>query len=322
MSWPRYNQLIRALNSVNFIFFILLLSLASCKQNSPSNKYSLIKGELLKVKEINYPSGSTLSLKGDTLFLMGDDSRQLLVLDTGFNILDSVVLFAGNGRVGKSIKADIEAGDIMQSQAGSAVWLWGSGAVSPLRDSLFKINLKTRHIERLSLTAFYRKLRAGGLNIEGATFIDGKILLASRNNLKQKQNYLISTETGFEPTEKRVSLGVPDSKFGVSGLCYLRDEDLLVASFSTEATSSPYEDGAIGSSCIGFIDKISKKLKQDSVVVNTWVPLSAISQIFDKMKVESVAITKEKRGSYLLYLAADNDNGRTSLFKISLLLRP
>ncbi len=260
---------------------------------------------------------------GDTLILMGDDARQLLVLDTGFNILDSMVLFAGNGRVGKSIKADIEAGEIEPSSTGSVLWLWGSGAVSPFRDSLFKINLKSRNAERLSLTAFYKNLRTQGLqslNIEGATFIKGDILLANRNNLKQKRNYLISAGSNFDSAPKIHPLILPDPKFGVSGLFYSSANDLLIASFSTEATSSAYEDGAIGSSCIGFIDNISKKLKQDSIVVNTWLPLSAISPVFDKMKVESVALSKEKRGSYLLYLAADNDNGRTSLFKISLLL--
>jgi len=256
---------------------------------------------------------------------MGDDSRQLLILDTGFNILDSMVLFTGNGRVGKSIKADIEAGEVEQSSTGSFLWLWGSGAVSPFRDSLFKINLKIRNAERLSLTAFYKNLRAQGLqslNIEGATFIKGGILFANRNNLKQKRNYLISAESNFDSSPKILPLIVPDAKFGVSGLFYLAADDLLVASFSTEATSSAYEDGTIGNSNIGLIDKISKKLKQDSVVVNSWIPLSAISEAFDKMKIESVAVTKEKRGSYLLYLAADNDNGRTSLFKISLLLGP
>ena len=67
---------------------IVFMSLDSCDQNGADKKR--IEASLLKVLKIEYPSGSTLNLYQDKLYLMGDDARGILILDTAFNYLDTL----------------------------------------------------------------------------------------------------------------------------------------------------------------------------------------------------------------------------------------
>lgn len=309
-----------------FLLFNALFGLLSgCLPSTSINKQHIIKGILLKTKELNYPSGSALAFRNDTLYLMGDDAPELLIVDTTFNELKKVSLFTDTTeRLSKVKKADIESAAFIDQQQRSLV-LFGSGSVSPMRDSLFIVDLATGSVKRYQFDKGFRKLLEDSnaeLNIEGAAQIDTVLLFASRSNLKSKQNYLISNYGQIlRPSKKNkiITLNIEESSFGVSGLDYYKEEDLLLLTFSSEATQSAYADGEIGNSAVGLVRNISKKLDSDSIGLDAWIPLSAIDARFDKMKVESVAVTGKEKAGLILYLVADNDNGKSTLFKVRLL---
>ncbi len=82
---------------------ILILSI----QNSPVAQ----EIELLKTKHFpNYPSASTLAFYNNRIYVIGDDAPHMLILDTGYKILDSIRLFTNKTRrIDKDAKADIES---------------------------------------------------------------------------------------------------------------------------------------------------------------------------------------------------------------------
>ncbi|RYE52306.1 MAG: hypothetical protein EOP48_16785 [Sphingobacteriales bacterium] len=286
---------------------------------------------------------------------MGDDARDILLLDTAFTELKRIRIFDGKDeRLSKKIKADIESAEFLDNRR-SQLLLLGSGSVSPTRDSLFILDLKRNRVDKFGGKEWLGSLLTGktaDLNIEGATLIDTFLVLANRSNLKSKQNYLIvnglgavsykfsenvtlkqsvsSNDNGLKRRgsaseakshNRAIPLNIEEPSYGISGLDYSKKKDLLVLTCSSEATSSAFADGEIGNSAIGLIQGISRKLKADSLKVDAWIPLSNIDKRFDKMKMESVAIGGEEKNGVVLYLVSDNDDGKSTLFKVRLLLR-
>jgi len=311
---------------INFAL-VLFLFLTACNKSPSIKRLQLIKGILLKSEEINYPSGSTLNFYNDSLYLMGDDALDLIVLDTAFEVRRVVKLFEGRSqRIRKAFKADIEAGDFLDLKSGKELLLFGSGTVSPFRDSMFRLNLANEKLSKATLGPLYQKIRdtrIADLNIEAATFVKHQLVLGNRNNLTQKQNYLILPPSNFlfpaSAPAKIIPLNPGNSQLGISGLDYYKKKDILFITFSTEATKKSSADGEIGDSALGLIGRFSKKLNSDSLSLDAMVPLSAIDAVFDKKKIESVAVGEREKGGIVVYLTADNDDGKSILYKLKLL---
>lgn len=283
-----------------------------------------IKGELLLIKEIDYPSGSTLNFHNDQLYLMGDDATNLLILDTTFNSVKSVPMFGfGNGRISKRLKSDIESSEII----GNNLWFLGSGVRSPFRDSLVQVNLSTKNTRKLSLKAFYDSLRIDieNLNIEGFAKVKNQLVLGHRRTNLDPENYLITIPSNFlknhKANETKFILFRPTKpETGISGMTYYRKKDMLFITCSKEENQNSYDDGDIGESSLTVITKASKKLSSDSISAVNDIQLSLIHKSFNNVKVESIAIAEVKRKDFIVYMVADNDNGKTILFKVKLTL--
>jgi hypothetical protein len=98
------------------------------------------------------------------------------------------------------------------------------------------------------------------------------------------------------------------------------EKDLLLFTASEEATTSAYEDGAIGDSYLGWINNFSEAWKSAAVVPTKVLKLPTFHPAFQHQKIESVCVESQQGRRYLLHLAADNDNGKTVLFKVALTL--
>lgn len=304
------------------VFIFTLFFFSNC--TSPSNIKVDIKGELLLRKEVDYPSGSAIMFHDDKLYLMGDDAQGLLILDTLFNNVGTLPVFgASQERIFKPIKPDIESSEIINNN----LWLLGSGSVKPFRDSLIRINLSTKAIQKLSLKSFYDTLRTNikTLNIEGLAKVKKQIALGHRRSNLDPQNYLITFPSGMLETNnyegiKIIRFIATSHNLGISGMTYYNKKDMLFITSSREDTQNSYDDGLIGESNLSIITKASKKLDSDSLIANNNIPLSLIHQSFKNIKVESIAIAGVKGNTFTVYLAADNDDGKTSLFKVKLTL--
>ena len=170
-----------------FRYLIVLFSILSCvgKDKMPD----------IQMKKLNdYPSASSIEYYDGKLYLMGDDATKLLVLDTNLNIVDSIpVISYPENRIPKDIKPDLEASALN----GDNLFLFGSGSLSPYRNFAWRLNLKTNDNDSINLQPLYLKIKEQGIeqiNIEGACFVSGKLILVNRGNKGYPHNHLIITD--------------------------------------------------------------------------------------------------------------------------------
>lgn len=278
----------------------------------------MIKVTLLSSKELDYPSGSVINFYAGELYLAGDDAPDLIILDTEFNRLRTVPIFPGfSGRIEKAVKADIEAGDFIED----TLWLFSSGSKKHHRDNLFRYNTQISEITRFDLSVIYSRIKkkVRKLNIEAAAFIKDSWFLGSRSNVRQKQNHLIILTGNFTDDQehtvvKRIALNPPDLSAGISGMAYDGSQDILYMTFSVEETTNAYDDGQTGDSFLALARNISARQNADVIIPDEWLNLAEGNASLGRMKIESVALADNG----IIFLTADNDNGKTVLYKLFL----
>jgi hypothetical protein len=297
----------------------LLLFLFSCTKKEKD------KPVVMKILP-DYPSASAVEYLDGKLYVMGDDATKLLVLDTNFNAIDSILLFNyPNKRIPKDIKHDIES-MMMLSNDSNKLLLFGSGSLTPYRDSVVIVDFATRKKESKAITDFYNLVKSKGiqeLNIEGAAHTDLGFVLANRGHLGwPKNNLIFAMWLRPEPASMDVIQvkGISDSSSfqGISGLAYSMRNDALIMTASTEQTASSLADGAIGKSYIWIIKKLSYAIGKAELSPDIVIDFEEIDPVFKGQKIESVTILNETKESLRLVLVADNDNGSSTIFKLSI----
>lgn len=307
--------------ALHFIILAMLIGCSSANQRTNKMFVEFEGSEQLK----DYPSGSTISFYQNQLYLMGDDASSLMVLNTDLTVKEEIRFFAGDTeRILKTQKADIESSEWIPDEHKSNLWLFGSGSLSPQRDSAFRFDPETKSIERINLSPFYETLRQSGirdLNIEGAALVKSTLIFGSRGNLTNKQNHFIQTsfsDLSGGKTPRVISLNLPDG-MGISGMSYLKDQDLLLLTTSTENTATAYDDGEIGESGLGVIYRFSEKLSDSEIGADEWIVLSALNASFKGQKIESICtLDINTDGSISAIMVSDDDQGTTRLFRLKL----
>jgi hypothetical protein len=305
------------LSRVYFLF--LLISFASCGTKTPFLK---------EVKQLpDYPSASGIEYYNKQFFIIGDDASKLLLLDSNFTIADSIQLYSSaEKRMPKDIKADLEAITTVRYNDSTHLLLLGSGSLAPFRNTAWLIDPSTKEKTAYSLDTFYQRIKNRGLtelNIEGVASFGGSVVLSNRGHRGFPKNHLIITSPGFWNNQTTAVINIikigsseDSTNFqGVSGLAYARRSDKLIATVSTEATSSVYEDGAIGKSYLWIVDNVSSKRRWKAINPDKVIDLEDADARFKGQKIESVCVMKETRKYIHLAIVADNDNGSSVLFK-------
>ena len=281
---------------------------------------------LKEIKRIdNYPSASGIEYLNKQFFVIGDDANNLLILDSNLNPVDSIALYAYPAkRIPKPLKADLESILVTNDKK---ILLLGSGSLSPNRNTGWLIDPVTKTKDSIRLDLFYDRLKESGLrelNIEGACAVPGYIVLSNRGNKSYPKNHLIITRAMFWKEQAHCPItvipvgGNSDSSVfkGISGLAYSRKTDRLIITVSTEDTRSAVEDGAIGKSYLWIVNDFSSKKNWKAINPNQVIDLDAMDAKFRGQKIESVCITGETRQFLHLVLAADNDDGSSSIFRM------
>ena len=267
---------------------------------------------LTKTELINFPSASSIEFHNDVLYVIGDDARNIAMLDKNYKLLDTFTLFPGNDlRIPKKQKADLEASTIIQHNGKDSLLVTGS-ASTPEREFLWLFPLDNmKAYEKTPLTSFISKLRVKQVNFEGLAAYKDLLIFGNRGNNNIPENQLIIVSAALD-NPLIIDLQIAGDPFkGLSGLTYVPSKDLLLFTASVEETGSSYEDGKIGSSYLGYIKGFSSKLNQKVLRPD------ALLELFPNEKIESVAVESVEK-DMILHLAADNDNGISTLFKISL----
>ena len=280
----------------------------------------------VQIKKLDYPSASAIEYFDEKLYVIGDDATNLLVLDTSLNIIDSIPLLSYHGtRIPKNTKPDLEASALNADN----LFLFGSGSLSPYRNFAWRLHLKTKDIDSINLEPLFQKIKELGIeqiNIEGACFVPRKLILVNRGNKGYPYNHLIITDEKSWTSDSSFQISIlpfevqkdTASFQGVSGLCYAKEIDQLIMTVSTEDTRNSYDDGAIGKSYLWMINNISTKLNSKTIGPDRIIDLEEIDARFKKQKIESAIVISETKELINLVLAADNDDGSSTIFKLSI----
>ncbi len=310
-------QLATGLTFYGLFFLVFCVLIGSCS----SQKHMLQEKILLP----DYPSASGIDFRNQTVYIIGDDANNLLILDSSLKTKDSIALFSfSEKRIPKKLKADLEAMTILDN---GDILLSGSGSLNPTRSVAWLINPVKKTKDSIRLDTFYQRVSLQGineLNIEGIAAYPGGFILANRGSKGYPKNHLIFTrrnfwqrQTGVEISSMLAGVNTDSSQFsGISGITYAPKQDALILTISTEDTRNNMDDGAIGTSYLWIIRNISSKKNWKAVNPDTIINLDQLDPKFIGQKIESVCILKETSSRYYLLLAADNDNGSSTLFKM------
>lgn len=284
---------------------------------------------MLQIQVLNeYPSGSGSDYFKDKLMVVGDDAPALLVLDSAWNESTEIRLFDTEAkRMEKAIKADIEAATWFRDKYESGLLLLGSGSLPPNRRSGIIVRPLPDSARSFSLDTFYTRLVQAGikeLNVEGLAQLPGWFVIACRGNMNFRKNHLVFVKNRFWEDQAEVPFHTallggnsPGRIFsGVSGLDYSYKTDRLFITASTEHTSSTAADGEIGKSYLWIVNSMNRMV--EFAAINPFDEIDLLEQDprFAGMKVESVSVISENTDNSELVLVADNDDGRTTLFRV------
>lgn len=290
-----------------------------------------MKIKLSDYKEVpSFPSGSGIEYYDNKVFLVGDDSREVLVLNKRWKELERVPLLPGTeSRLPKQTKSDLEATTIVTINRIPRLLVLGSGSLEKNRNKAILFDLDSYLKDEFDLTPFYNRLQKAGikaLNVEAAALVEDHILLGNRGNRKNPVNQLIITRNAFWKHQQQAEISVVDLELplkdtkgiGISGLAYSLLNDTLIFTASTEQTDNAADDGSIGDSYLGIIENASRKIGRKSLKVNELINLGEVHELFKGFKIESACIQSEKNNNLKLHLVADNDTGKSYLFKLRL----
>ncbi|RYZ30173.1 MAG: hypothetical protein EOO10_03795 [Chitinophagaceae bacterium] len=300
-----------------FIICNLLAGLTALTYSCGKNKSPI---ELLVTKELNFPSASAIEFYHNKLFLFGDDATHLLVLSPNYQPTDSINYWQGSfHRIPKPVKPDIESSLLLEE--GGETILYGIGSMSDVnRWKVIKHKLNSQQTDTFSYFISKNILaQINQLNIEGSATVNNTIVLANRANLSNPVNHLLYWDRAdVHLISKQLLLPKQKTVAGVSGLYYVKEGDLLLLTASEEEAASTTKDGTIGESYLGGIKNFSKKLNDAEFKPDFFYQLSKADDRFSKQKIESVCLETIGDDELILHLAADNDNGKSHLFRIRL----
>lgn len=277
----------------------------------------------------DYPSGSAINYYNEHLYIVGDDANQLLILDSNYTSVSSIPLFHyEEKRIPKAKKTDLETSVILSNDGQTNLLAIGSAATKE-REMLILLPLGTTdNIPRyIPYTSFIQRLQQlPEINIEGATIAGDHLILSNRGNASHPVNQLIITTPDFwqHQQDAPVSIATLDIPFtlpgfaGVSELCYVEQQDILLLTLSSEATANAYDDGVIGDSYIAWVNNCSQQLHAGTISLNGIVNLSDVDPAFKGEKIEGISLAAVKEDGWYLHLVADDDQGASKLFYIKL----
>ncbi len=278
--------------------------------------------ELIAFKQLDsFPSASAIEYNMGRLYVFGDDAPYMLVLDTAWKELDTVIYSHDSSyRISKDTKPDIESAAILNFNNEKHLYALGSFGTTERMKLLYFPLPEAGPAVIFNNTQLQRRLGVlEEINIEGLAFVNSKFVMVNRANKTHRTNRLVITD---DLRSEQATVSFVDVVFdsteviGISGLYYYEAEDLLLFTASEEDTPNAIDDGEIGDSYIGWAENFSKKMEGKTIRPEALINLGGISSQFNQQKIESLCVTSTDDDALQLQLVADNDKGKSSLFKV------
>ena len=291
------------------------------------------------------PSGSGLELSAGKLYLIGDDSPLLYVLDpASLRQTGSIRLFASkdfdSGRIPKMRKPDLECLTQLRINGVNSLVAFGSGSTDR-RNRCFTIALPASpqarpQVREHSLKNLYAALQAdqellGGevLNLEAAATTPDHLLLLQRAagegpNLmlafpRQEFAAYLEGRRREPPAYASLPFRLPElagQRARFSGATVHGQRLFFTA--SVENTDDAIQDGEVLGSFIGWVDLADLKPGNKALEAPTLQVQNQQGETY-KGKVESLVILDSPRaGIYRALAITDNDQGQSELLEVEL----
>lgn len=281
-----------------------------------------MKVKLIEAKEVNdFPAGSGIEILEEKVYLVGNNSKDILILDKNWKQMESVPLFNdATQHLPVRENTDLEATALVEVNSIPRLMILSSGINGTHRNKLLLVNLDDHSHEETDIAVFYDRLKEqlDHISIESASVVLGKLVLGNRGQNNTPDNTMVVTEMNFwknqqESEIRTVQFDLPDMNgktAGITGLSYSPVNDWLVASMSS------WQSGEISDSYLAIIENASRKVVRKKMKVNTLINLNEAHDAFRGFRITSVCIQSEKNGKVKLQLAADGDNGNSQLFRL------
>lgn len=284
------------------------------------------------------PSASGLAWRGDSLWIVGDNSAWLFLVNTsGDRLAEFPAMknaFSQDSILKKKKKPDFEALEWIDSDDERLLVAIGSGSLRPSRDIATVFRKEGQEAHLYDIGPLYDRLRdhprmtGHELNLEGLACLDDRLWLLNRSN-----NLIFQFDTkafldhlekgGPVPAMTTSQLDLPEIltiKAGLSGSVASDTGELLFFSASVENNGHAIDDGDILGSFVGIIP--ASKLKNKRRPIRPVIyPLKRDGQ-YIQVKVEGISVrwtTPGKKG--LLYLVTDSDGGPSELITLGFEVR-
>ena len=182
---------------------------------------------------------------------------------------------------------------------------------------------------KVSLLPIYAAIKktagliAPELNIEGAAIAGERLLLFNRGNnfavvfpWQLFAAYIQKQDSAPVPEFKIVKFTLPvinNFPVGISGACALSNSEILFTA-SLEETKDFIQDGTIKGSYLGLLDLLSN----GEIKLMALTPLKDDSGKILTDKLESIEVLKSDGKNTELVAVADNDDGKSKLFYMTL----
>lgn len=278
------------------------------------------------------PSASGIEIFNDSIYIVGDNSPWLFKLDADYKVIDKFQIYPldnlENDTIKKSNKPDFEAMTIVQNNATTEFYIFGSGSKSPQRDVLIKIDINhPENWKPFSLVNFYADLKSlcgftdDDLNIEAAAVINDFLYLFNRGKNTMIQ-FSISDFNSFILDERDeikfniINVNLPkinEIESGFSGACYLPEMNKILFTSSVENTPNWIDDGQVLGSFVGIIDLANL----ETTVQPICVPVSENGKQLP-LKIESIAVQSVQKKKIRILMATDSDGGTSELVEATL----
>lgn len=283
----------------------------------------------------NIPSASGIEIVDSQIFIIGDDSNLLFVLDASYKILKTSTIYNSpdsiNGKIAKNLKLDFEALTIVEFDNRKLLLAFGSGSKINREKGVIIDCQAGEIIQEFSLGEFYDTLKSKlqntrKLNIEGLAADVEQIYLLHRGNVSRENLVIslkidsffkyISTQKGAIPSFQIFNLELPSIHnvlSGFSGACKIPMSNYLLFTASVENTANEIDDGETFGSFIGIVDIETQKLVQICKV-------SYLNGDNFKGKIESISIVKSHKKQISALCVTDMDGKESELLEIEILI--
>ncbi|GDX51261.1 hypothetical protein LBMAG27_03080 [Bacteroidota bacterium] len=277
-------------------------------------------------------SASGLAVAGNIIWMVGDDADYVTKSTIGQTDFRRIKLCenASEERLAKATKHDFEACTIGEIAGKQYLFVLGSGGLSPYRESMFALNIEnTEQCYKRSLQHLYNAIRSSAglkekeLNIEGAAVAGDKLVLFNRGknfivllSWKKFSSFALHEDATDIPPFKIIMIELPmvnGFQIGFSGACTINENELLFTA-TLEETHDPIADGAIKGSYIGLLNLQGNDFAQ--VVSLTQMKNNDNHFVTDKL--EAIEIIKIKGKNMSAIAVADNDDGSSKLYYLSI----